>query len=510
MPDPAPKRQRVTTFPTPVVGDVLFYETVDAARVGISVPEYGSAHPDTTRWEHHKLVYIKATDSQNLFYQFWYAADRENQDLYNFESTIADIEGTKFDAVKRTYVFRRDAYDPEELQMGEEMPDLPVGRFIGSHVLAIRKQVRIGDAELDSIFITEVRTYMKRCSITMIQTEDFFGIGGSKVSNWYYRGDVVDGSAVEVHFATPNSAYWGWQSDGTQRDGQQISENWYIISIISSVVDAIDGYNFSYPVLSSIDIPKRLTDSIVIFNKSSSKGNMDQNSDGSATAPKGKNISSSIGLQDSCSSSVSITPELGLVFTEKSGSYIPGRVYAFFLPENPTMADIIARVSALHGSAVQLYTAPTTTSGLITLVSGSARVSASASASLSVSGNQVKTHSYQRETSVSTDKTISQTTQFVQINGVLGGGIPDKSDSAEIDVEAAMSVYVYGSLGNFSANAFIEDAVTVNASVTTGQFGSSVNGSSNGSFIVRISVEAYRFHRAKIFVEVVDLEDIYN
>ena len=523
MLNPGPKRKRIVNYPTPLIGDVLFYELVHLDRM--ETPEYGTPHPDTIRWPHHKLVFVKPIDEVGDHYQFWYAADRENQDLYNWESGIANLGGKKFDTVVRTYVIPRDEYDPEELQMGAAMPNVPVNRFpdpvtadgdnttndddppsYTNHVLAERDQIQIGDKELDSIYVVEKRTYIKRCSITTIQTEDFFGIGGSRVDNLYYRGEVIDGETVETHFATPNSDYWGWQDDGSQRDGQQLSENWFIISIINSITDVIDEYEFHYPTFSSINLPRRLNGSQLTFNIARGVGDMDQDS---ATTAQGESFSLSVGLADSCSSSISITPELGLTFHEPNGSYLPAMVYAFFLPQPVTMQAIIDRVSILHGSAVSLYSPPDTTTQVVTLVSGSASVSASANASVRQASSP-NSYADAWEKSVSIDKRVSQTTQFLQITGIAGGGaaIANGSQTDEVSAEAAMMVYINSTAGNLNCSAQVEDSVDVTASVTSvaGGINQELNeGSSDGDFITRISVEHYRFERAKIFVEVTSI-----
>jgi hypothetical protein len=498
---------------------VLFSEIRDCNR--ILIPEYGTPHPDTVKWPHHKLVYVKPVDiERNEIFEFFYAADRENQDLYNWTSDIANIADMRFDTVKRIYVFRRDDYNPEELQMGDPMPNIPVNRFpdpvtadgdettndddppsYANHVLAYRNQLNSSDEVLNSIFIVEERVYVKRCSITTIQTEDFFGIGGSKVDRWYYRGEVVDGSAVEVHFADPNSSYWGWQADGTQRDGLQISENWFIISIISSIVDAIDEYVFSYPTLTNVNLPRRLIDTQLTFNVNSGIG--DQDSWGWDAAAGALPLSSSLGLTDSCSSSVSISPEVGLTFQDPDGSYTLGMVYSFFLPQPVTMADIIARVSTLHGSSVSVYTPATTATAVMTLVSASASVRCSATASQGQSFEEERS-SARQEKSTSSDKSVGQQTQFIQVSGFVGDLDLNASQSAEVEATASMIINGTGLATGYTTSAFITDSASATASVTTSSGGNS-EGSSDGAFITKINVEHYRFQRAKVFIEVVDL-----
>jgi len=523
MLEPAPKRKRIVSYPSPLIGDVLFYELVHTDR--LTVPAYGTPHPDTVRWPHHKLVFVRAKDEAGEHYQFWYAADRENQDLYNWESGIANLGGKKFDTVVRTYVIPRDSYNPEELQMGAVMPNIPVNRFpdpvtadndnttnndsppsYTNHVLAERDQIQIGDKELDSIYVVEKRTYIKRCSITTIQTEDFFGIGGSRVDNLYYRGEVVDGSTVEVHFDTPNSTYWGWQEDGSQRDGQQLSENWFVISIINSTLDAIDNYSLSYATFSSLNLPRRLTGSELTFNVSKGTGNTDQNS---FTTAQGESFSLSVGLADSCESSISITPELGLTFYEPNGSYLRAKVYAFFMPKAlaQNASSIVSRVNELHGNTVALYTPPDTATKVITLVSASASVNASANASVRQASSP-NSYADAWENSTSISKRVAQTTQFLQINGIAGdASVSTGSQTDSVSAEAAMSVFINSTAGNITSAAQVEDTVEVTSSVSEGETPELNEGSKDGDFITRISVEHYRFERVKVFVEVTTIPD---
>ena len=66
---PSPQRQTVLTFVSPNVQDLLFYETVDAQRVGTTPPTYGTAHPNTDKFPDHKLVYVRQSDPTGQQYQ---------------------------------------------------------------------------------------------------------------------------------------------------------------------------------------------------------------------------------------------------------------------------------------------------------------------------------------------------------------------------------------------------------------------------------------------------------
>lgn len=498
---PAPRIDPVFVWPTPNENDFLFYVEHNGDLPVNKTWEYGSAYLDPIKYPNHKLVYV-SPQTPDKWSKWYYAAEREAQDEYNWSVTNANIAGFRFDAVAREYVFTREEFIPDEPLMGTAMPDIPLNKFDADFVLAERQQIPTPDVELNSIFIFEKRLYVKRCTITTIQTEDFFGIGGSKVDTWYYRGELVDGTAVETRFAAPNSAFWGWQADGTQRDGIQVSDHWFIISVISSILDVIDDYVFSYPTLTNINLPRILVDSQLTFNVNKGEGNQDQ--DGWSFSYGELPISASLGLTDSCSSSVSISPELGLSFEDPDGSYTPAMVYAFFLPQPVTMADIISSVSTLHGSAVTIYEPPTTSTSVITLVSASASVRASATGSL---GKSVKSNggSDAQEKSVSTDKSVSQSTQFLQISGFIGSLSIDESLTDEVSATASVSFSGSGFAEGANVSALITDSATATSSVTASGSGGSINLGS-GAFITSVRVEYYRFQRAKIFVEVVDLD----
>ena len=224
----APHRQDRRVFPTPLIGDVLFSEIRDCNR--ILIPEYGTPHPDTNKWPDHKLVYVKTVDiERDGIFEFFYAADRENQDLYNFSHTEADIGGTKFDAVSRSYVIPRKDFNPDTPAMGYTMPDSPLGLFADTHVLAQKQQNRIQEQELDSLYVAETHVYVKRTTLSAVKMDEQTGRVKKSVTNLYYRGETISGTAVETLAASPTNAYWGQQTDGVFRELDQLSENWFAI-----------------------------------------------------------------------------------------------------------------------------------------------------------------------------------------------------------------------------------------------------------------------------------------
>ena len=162
----APYRQDRKVFPTPIIGDVLFSEVRDCNR-GNPFPEYGSPYPNASKWPDHKLVYIKPVDiERNEIFEFFYAADRENQDLYNFSSgyrnVVGNAGGREFRVVQRSYVTLRENFKPLDIEFGAAMPDVPEGKFEGvEYVFFDRQQQRINEQELDSLYVAEVHTYIE-------------------------------------------------------------------------------------------------------------------------------------------------------------------------------------------------------------------------------------------------------------------------------------------------------------------------------------------------------------
>jgi hypothetical protein len=204
--------------------DLVFYEVVDYNIKLNRDTTYGTPHHDAAKYPHHVLVYITPADKEGKFYRFYYAAKRENQDLYNWEFTKADIGGTKFDAVNRTYIVLREEFSETTPAMGSLMPDIPEDKFNGAYILSARMQKRI-ETELDSIFVIESRTYVKRCTLTEIV--------GSKLSvedRLYYAGELIGGVSVETLFSQPSNSFWSVQSDGSSRVGKQLSCDWYSIT----------------------------------------------------------------------------------------------------------------------------------------------------------------------------------------------------------------------------------------------------------------------------------------
>jgi len=261
--NPSPQRQSVVTFPTPNVNDILFFESVDAERVGTDIPEYGSKHPDSKKWPNHRLVHVEAADpkQQTRYYRYYYAADQLDQDNDNWSHTEADIGGTKFDAVARDYVIRRSEFNPELPAMGATMPNVPVDKFPSSarvnelnqprtddYVLAQRKQIPINDKVLNGLYVIEQRVYVKKVPMYRLDYDEYFSKTNYTKQTLMYATEVPHGesSTISTLAKAPNDDYWQLSEYGILRTVQQLSDNWYAVTKQQVVNKADGGGAFSY------------------------------------------------------------------------------------------------------------------------------------------------------------------------------------------------------------------------------------------------------------------------
>lgn len=228
-PSTAPSRQRVLSYLTPRIQDSLFFEEYDKSRS--NHPIYGTPHPRIAEFPDHMLCYVESTDMSGDFFRWWYISERESQDTYNWEFTKCDIGGTKFDAVTRTYVTLRSKFDPATPAAGAAMPNTPLGLFTGTFVLAERKEVRTNDPKLDSLFVIDQHTYIKKVALVQNDYDEKFGANIQTTQTLWYATEHLSGTTdTSVIFADDDNAFWGLQSSGIARDGKALSAEWYVVT----------------------------------------------------------------------------------------------------------------------------------------------------------------------------------------------------------------------------------------------------------------------------------------
>lgn len=214
----APVRSRTINPVTPLIADVLFTELVDCNRR--ELPAYGTAHPDINKWPNHKLCLIKpfADGKREEIYTFYYVADRESQDLYNWEYTQADIGGTKFDATTRTYVIPRSEYDPTEGEdvfsdLGEQS-EQETGSTFGT--LVDRQIARTGEGELDSLYVVVKNTYAALAILVEYKYDEAFGCLLRSTQELVPHSDSTESSVVDNLVTTVSDLTSRWRVITTQ------------------------------------------------------------------------------------------------------------------------------------------------------------------------------------------------------------------------------------------------------------------------------------------------------
>ena len=220
------ERFQVKSFPTAITKDLLFYEVHDSVLPKNKQPEYGTPHPNHQTYPNHVLTYIEAREEEGK-QNWYYAAKRETQDLYNWEFSEADLGGTRFPSVNRTYIILRDEFDPETPAQGAVMANAPEDVFDGTYVLSSRVQKR-SEKELDSVFVVEQHTYVKKSIFSDVIYDEKTGRGDRNAITLYYSSEIVTGDLTAAQlFLDETNPFWGLQADGAFRRGKQVSAEWY-------------------------------------------------------------------------------------------------------------------------------------------------------------------------------------------------------------------------------------------------------------------------------------------
>lgn len=222
-----PIRQRLLKFVSPKIADFVVEQLVDITRSGI--PEKGTPHPDSVNYPRHRFTHAEPAEEQGVSYKFFYVAEREFQDDYNWEFSSVSVAGAAFKAVMRTYVTPRADFDPESPVDGTAMMDTPAGTFEAGYVLWSVEQERAKDEVLDALFVISRHTYILPFTVLGVQ-ESESGTAYQTQINLYCNGQVVYGGlTIQSLIAAPNNAYWKIQADGTARNGKQITDKWYVV-----------------------------------------------------------------------------------------------------------------------------------------------------------------------------------------------------------------------------------------------------------------------------------------
>lgn len=139
----------VRSFPTPNVGDLAIIQDVDSRLPGYKPLEYGTPHPDQTRFPGAKLVYQEPLDNSDSFVRRIYASDRANQDAYNYAVKYSS-GSPQHPVYVRTYVLPRADYTP--LPDGSPDPEFKDASLVEEEMAPV-------DGELNSLYVRVTRVF---------------------------------------------------------------------------------------------------------------------------------------------------------------------------------------------------------------------------------------------------------------------------------------------------------------------------------------------------------------
>jgi hypothetical protein len=136
-------------FPTPNVNDLVVSVDVDSRLPGYKPLEYGSLHPDQTRFPGAKLVYQEPIDGADTFVRRIYVTDRANQTAYNYAIKYSG-GSLEHPIYTRTYIEPRETYVP--FPEGSSDP-LFEGAFI------VDEEAEPAEGELSSLYLKVIRVF---------------------------------------------------------------------------------------------------------------------------------------------------------------------------------------------------------------------------------------------------------------------------------------------------------------------------------------------------------------
>lgn len=138
----------IRSFPTPNIDDIVVLVDVDSRLPGYKPLEYGTLHPDQTRFPGAKLVSQEPLDDDR-FVRRIYATDRVNQEAYNYAIRYSG-GSDRHPVYIRTYLELRETYRP----MPDNSPD-PL--FPGA--LLVDEEADPAEGEQGSLYLTVKRVF---------------------------------------------------------------------------------------------------------------------------------------------------------------------------------------------------------------------------------------------------------------------------------------------------------------------------------------------------------------
>lgn len=154
-----PKRDPINRLPfTPLATDVFIRETHNVVRPGnFEIPEFGTPHDAISKgesWPHHRFCWQTEINEKGDC-ERWFVATPEAQHLYNWQYNDAP----DWPVIRQAFVIPREDFDPTFL--GYTPPSTDVFADMATYTITNVEQTRIGEKQLDSLFVSVTVTWEK-------------------------------------------------------------------------------------------------------------------------------------------------------------------------------------------------------------------------------------------------------------------------------------------------------------------------------------------------------------
>lgn len=223
-----------TRLPRPFNGSI-YTTTRDIAKEK-PAPEIGDTMEGElgTAWAASRIIAVnKAPKNPQSQLQIVHAIipSVEAQLNTNWEWTSTDLGGRRYKGVSRTFIYHSSEFDEESPEQGTAMPIGSNLLFQDDDYILIDRAVVTSGTQLEPVFRVERSTYLKRCTIRSIGTDPLNGRPLTSRQYFYHKDEeITEGVTIADLFDDDNNDYWGTQDNGTDRNGQQLSCDWYSVT----------------------------------------------------------------------------------------------------------------------------------------------------------------------------------------------------------------------------------------------------------------------------------------
>lgn len=278
-------------------------------------------------------------------------------------------------------------------------------------------------------------------------------------------------------------------------------------SLVRTFVPPLEWFNetvISYPGNTNLDLPDRLTSLAVTYNINGGDGGHIETGTGVSA---GTHSSLSLSFPSRAQSSASIVPELLWTIVPTPARNVPCLHYVFYMPGNPTRADLLTALSAIVGATV-LDLPAFDPKPLVFLLRGQ-QVSVSADASAqqhkSISDSNV-TMTY--STGVGGSKEAGVSTRTVTLPPTSHGALSVTGSSYFSSTATATARANIGAGTNWEArdSGLVTKTATATGSISPTSITSTAVNSipTSGLYLTGLAIEPDDYEFVRIHAEVVD------